>query len=148
MSNQPERDVYESELRRENAATRASANENAASGVFLGILLAALLGVAAAFLFLGRRSEAPAPVAQPQQAPAQQAPAQQPPDVNINVPQAPAPQIQPPNVNLNVPAPQAPASQQAPADQQSPSQDPGAAQAPASQAPGSAQAPAQSPAKP
>jgi hypothetical protein len=126
MSNQPEKDVYESELRRENAAARASASENAVSGVFLGIILAALLGVAAAFLFLGRRSEVPAPVAQPQQAPAQQ-----PPDVNINVPQAPAPQIQPPDINLNVPAPQAPVSQPAPVDQQAPAQDPGAAQAPA-----------------
>jgi hypothetical protein len=126
MSNQPERDVYESELRRENAAMRTNANENAASGVFLGIILAALLGVGAAFLFLGRRSEVPAPVAQPQQAPAQQ-----PPDVNINVPQAPAPQIQPPDINLSVPAPQAPASQQAPADQQAPAQAPEATQAPA-----------------
>ncbi len=122
MTNLRDRELYNRELRRENQAIRE--NNNAASGLMLGIILTSLVGLGLGALFLfNQRTESPAPtnrqtiIERTQEVPVP-VPQPQAPDVNINVPQPEAPPA--PDVNLNIPNP---IPQEAPTTNTAPSAD-------------------------
>jgi hypothetical protein len=141
--------VSERSYQEENLAVRD--NNNAASGLVIGLLLTSLVGLAAGtWFFLNQRNDAPAPVIPnivvPRQPDAKPAPAAKPApearqapkkettiiertrDVLVPVPQKQAPAPQPvapaPNINITVPnsEPKQPAAQEAPSTQTAPTQ--------------------------